>query len=145
VTADQLRWSTYSTSSINGVRPNSKERTFFEKSWTFREAAKNKTETMKPDNYEFPFDFILEGQLPESIEGLKSDWVIYRFKAEIGRKYAKDIIIRRPLRVVRTLDASALGLSHAMVSFLHFSSQGCMMCVHVNGLSKLWKKALSPS
>ena len=40
---------------------------------------------------------------------------MYRFKAEIGRKYAKDIVCRKPLRIIRTLDPSALELSHAMV------------------------------
>jgi hypothetical protein len=42
--------------------------------------------------------------------------VMYRFKAEIGRKYVKDIVARKPLRIIRTLDPSALELSHAMVS-----------------------------
>ena len=54
--------------------------------------------------------------MPESVEGLEHSWVVYRFKAEIGRKYQKDIVIRKPLRIVRTLDSGALELSHAMVS-----------------------------
>ena len=52
--------------------------------------------------------------MPESVEGLKDAYVVYRFKAEIGRKRAKDIVIRKPLRIVRTVAASALELSHAM-------------------------------
>lgn len=71
---------------------------------------------MPADNYEFPFDVVLEGSLPESVEGLHDTWVTYRFKAEIGRKYARDIVIRKPVRIVRTLDPSALELAHAMVS-----------------------------
>lgn len=54
--------------------------------------------------------------MPESVEGLSESWVMYRFKAEIGRKYAKDIVARKPLRIIRTLDPSALELAHAMVS-----------------------------
>lgn len=54
--------------------------------------------------------------MPESVEGLAETWVMYRFKAEIGRKYVKDIVARKPLRIIRTLDPSALELSHAMVS-----------------------------
>ena len=54
--------------------------------------------------------------MPESVEGLAETWVTYRFKAEIGRKYAKDIIVRKPLRIIRTLSSGALELSHAMVS-----------------------------
>lgn len=79
---------------------------------------------MKPDNYEFPFDIVLEGSLPESVEGLHETWVIYRFKAEIGRKYAKDIVVRKPLRIIRTLDPANLELSHAMVCAEAYSSRG---------------------
>ena len=100
---------------MSGKRTAFKEKTFYEKTWTFRDAGRNKTEVLSPDNYEWPFDVILEGTLPESVEGLKSAYVIYRLKAEIGRKRAKDIVVRKPLRLVRTLGPSALELSHAMV------------------------------
>ncbi|KAI5309175.1 hypothetical protein KEM55_003877 [Ascosphaera atra] len=103
------------TSAANpGSRRNSREKTFFEKVWTFRECGKGRTETLNVDNYEFPFDVILDGSLPESVEGLHDTWVTYRFKAEIGRKYAKDIVVRKPLRIIRTLGPSALELAHAM-------------------------------
>ncbi|KAJ9613956.1 hypothetical protein H2200_002092 [Cladophialophora chaetospira] len=109
-----MSWQSSSTSSMSGRRTAYKEKTFFEKSWTFRDAGKGKTETLQPDNYEWPFSTILEGALPESVEGLKDAWIIYRLKAEISRKRGRDIVIRKPLRVVRTLDSSALELSHAM-------------------------------
>lgn len=110
----RMSWQVTSTSSISGKRTAAKEKSFFEKSWTFRDPGKNKTETLQPDNYEFPFDLVLEGSLPESVEGLSDTWIAYRFKAEIGRKYTKDIVVRKPLRIIRTLDSSALELSHAM-------------------------------
>ena len=101
---------------MSGRRSAYKEKTLFEKSWTFKDAGgKGKTEILQPDNYEWPFSTILEGSLPESVEGLKDAWIIYRLKAEISRKRGRDIVIRKPLRVVRTLDSSALELSHAMV------------------------------
>lgn len=96
---------------------------FFEKEWKFRDAGKGKTEILPADNYEFPFDVILEGSLPESVEGLHDTWITYRFKAEIGRKYARDIVIRKPVRIVRTLDPSALELAHAMVSLCNQSKK----------------------
>ncbi|KAL1990050.1 hypothetical protein VTN49DRAFT_6631 [Thermomyces lanuginosus] len=96
------------------ARKPCKERVFFEKTWSFREAGKGKTETLPADNYEFPFDVVLDGSLPESVEGMHDTWVTYRFKAEIGRKYARDITVRKPLRIIRTLDPSTLELSHAM-------------------------------
>jgi hypothetical protein len=110
----RMSWQVTSTSSISGKRIAAKEKSFFEKAWTFRDPGKNKTETLQPDNYEFPFDLVLEGSLPESVEGLSDTWIAYRFKAEIGRKYTKDIVVRKPLRIIRTLDSSALELSYAM-------------------------------
>ncbi|OKL56332.1 putative HECT-type ubiquitin ligase-interacting protein creD [Talaromyces atroroseus] len=106
-------WHLPASATAGGRKPY-KEKVFFEKEWKFRDAGKGKTETLPADNYEFPFDVILEGSLPESVEGLHDTWVTYRFKAEIGRKYARDIIIRKPVRIVRTLDPSALELAHAM-------------------------------
>lgn len=94
-----------------------KERSFLEKTWEFRDAGKGKTEILPADNYEFPFDVVLPGTLPESVEGLQDAWVAYRFKAEIGRKYAKDIHVRKPLRIIRTLSPAALELAHTMVSW----------------------------
>ncbi|KAJ5984072.1 HECT-type ubiquitin ligase-interacting protein creD [Penicillium waksmanii] len=102
------------SSSTAGGRKSWRERVFYEKTWQFRDAGKGKTEILAAGNYEYPFDVILEGSMPESVEGLSETWVMYRFKAEIGRKYAKDIVARKPLRIIRTLDPSALELSHAM-------------------------------
>ncbi|OQV09982.1 Arrestin or S-antigen, domain-containing protein [Cladophialophora immunda] len=109
-----MSWQTTSTSSMSGRRTTYKEKTFFEKNWTFRDPGKGKTEVLQPDNYEWPFRCILEGSLPESVEGLKDAWIIYRLKAEISRKRGRDIVVRKPLRIVRTLDSNALELSHAM-------------------------------
>jgi hypothetical protein len=98
-----------------GGRKTWRDRVFYEKTWKFRDAGKGKTEILPGGNYELPFDVILEGSLPESVEGLAETWVTYRFKAEIGRKYARDIVARKPLRIIRTLPSSALEISHAMV------------------------------
>lgn len=108
------RWQATSASSMSGRKNAYKEKTFFEKTWPFKVAGKDKSLMLMPDNYEWPFDCILEGSLPESVEGLKDAWIIYRLKAEIGRKRGKDIVVRKPLRIVRTLDPSALELAHAM-------------------------------
>ncbi|KAI5289172.1 hypothetical protein KEM54_004292 [Ascosphaera aggregata] len=108
------RVSWHSSAPGPGSRRASRERTFFEQTWTFKDAGKGKTELLPVDNYEFPFDLILNGSLPESVEGLHDSWITYRFKAEIGRKYAKDLTVRKPLKIIRTLDPSALELAHAM-------------------------------
>ena len=99
---------------MSGRKTTYKERTFYEHSWTFRDPGKGRTDTLAPGNYSWPFDVVLDGTMPESVEGLKDAYVVYRLKAEIGRKRAKDIVVRKPLRIVRTLGPSALELSHAM-------------------------------
>ena len=110
----RMSWQVTAASSMSAKKTVGKERSFLEKFWTFRDPGKNKTEILQPDNYEFPFDLVLPGALQESVEGLTDTWNAYRFKAEIGRKFAKDIVVRKPLRIIRTLDSSALELSHAM-------------------------------
>lgn len=128
-------WHLPSSATAGGRKPY-KEKVFFEKDWKFRDAGKGRTEILPADNYEFPFDVILEGSLPESVEGLHDTWVTYRFKAEIGRKYARDIIIRKPVRIVRTLDPSALELAHAMVSTPRFCGPNYLLstnCIPVSG------------
>ncbi|ETN39359.1 uncharacterized protein HMPREF1541_05582 [Cyphellophora europaea CBS 101466] len=109
-----MSWQATSASSMSGRKSAYREKTFFEKSWPFKVSGKEKSQMLLPDNYEWPFDCILEGSLPESVEGLKDAWIIYRLKAEIGRRRGKDIVVRKPLRLVRTLDPSALELAHAM-------------------------------
>ncbi|GMG52898.1 unnamed protein product [Aspergillus oryzae var. brunneus] len=104
------------SSSAGGGRKSWRERVIYEKTWRFRDPGKGKTEILPAGNYEYPFNLVLEGNMPESIEGLSDTYITYRFKAEIGRKYAKDIIVRKPLRIIRTLEPSALELAHAMVS-----------------------------
>ncbi|KAE8353712.1 putative HECT-type ubiquitin ligase-interacting protein cred [Aspergillus coremiiformis] len=102
------------SSSAGGGRKSWRERVIYEKTWKFRDPGKSKTEILPAGNYEYPFDLVLEGNMPESVEGLSDTYITYRFKAEIGRKYAKDIIVRKPLRIIRTLEPSALELAHAM-------------------------------
>jgi hypothetical protein len=115
-------WSTASTAAVGYNSRAKKEVNFFEKIWTFRDPGKGKTETLMPDNYEYPFNIVLDGGLPESIEGLPESWIVYRFKADIGRKYSKDVQIRKPLRIIRTLGPSALETAHEMVRYHRRSS-----------------------
>jgi hypothetical protein len=67
-------------------------------------------------NYEFPFEVLLPGDTPESVEGLNDSWIIYRMKVTIARsRMAHKLHAQKHLRVVRTLDPSSLELSHATV------------------------------
>lgn len=66
-------------------------------------------------NYEWPFKIDLPGDTCESIEGIPEASIIYRLKATIARgKLSHDVTAYKPLRIVRTLDPSALEFLHAM-------------------------------
>ncbi|MCJ1478370.1 hypothetical protein MMC13_007050 [Lambiella insularis] len=91
------------------------DRELLHEDWSFVDPGKNHTETLPAGNYEYPFEAILPGDAPESVEGLPDTWVIYRMKATVQRgRFAKDLQARKHLRVIRTFDESALELSHAM-------------------------------
>lgn len=82
------------------------------RTWDF----KRSSETLPAGNYEWPFDIILPGQTSESVEGLSDSWVIYRMKATIERGMLQpNVLARRQVRVIRTLDSSALELAHVIV------------------------------
>ncbi|KAF8864710.1 hypothetical protein BDZ45DRAFT_736833 [Acephala macrosclerotiorum] len=71
--------------------------------------------TLPAGNYEWPFELVIPGAMAESIEGLHDSHIMYRLKATVARgKLAYDLHAYKPLRIVRTLDPSALELAHAM-------------------------------
>lgn len=66
-------------------------------------------------NYEWPFELVIPGSMSESVEGLNDSHIIYKLKATVARgKLAYDLHAWKPVRIVRTLDPSALELAHAM-------------------------------
>lgn len=98
------------------------DREHLHRDWAFVDPGKNNSETLPAGNYEYPFEAVLPGDSPESVEGLPDTWVIYRMKATVQRgRFAKDVQARKHLRVIRTFDESALELSHAMVPVPHLA------------------------
>ena len=94
------------------------DREHLREDWEFLESDKGQSKTLRAGNYEYPFEAILPGTSPESVEGLPDTWIIYRIKATVHRgRFAKDFVTRKHFRVIRTFDDSALELSHGMVQF----------------------------
>ncbi|KAL8908560.1 MAG: hypothetical protein Q9171_005395 [Xanthocarpia ochracea] len=92
-----------------------KDDQFFRHTWEFVIPGPRRGETLAADNYEWPFDYALPGNMSESVEGLDDSWIVYRLKATIERGIlAQNIVTRKHVRVVRTLDTDALELSHEM-------------------------------
>jgi hypothetical protein len=58
---------------------------------------------------------MIPGTQPESVEGLAHSYLKYKLKATVARgKLAYDLHTWKAIRIVRTLDPSALELAHAM-------------------------------
>ncbi|KAK6214403.1 hypothetical protein LQW54_004452 [Pestalotiopsis sp. IQ-011] len=66
-------------------------------------------------NYEWPFELLLPGDSAESVEGLYQTNISYVLKATVSRgKLAKNHHAYKRVRVIRTLDPTALEFNHAM-------------------------------
>ncbi|KIM98446.1 hypothetical protein OIDMADRAFT_128584 [Oidiodendron maius Zn] len=66
-------------------------------------------------NHEWPFELVINGSLPESIEGLAEASLTYKLKATLVRgKLIHDLHTWKPVRIVRTLDPTALELYHTV-------------------------------
>lgn len=71
--------------------------------------------TLPAGNYEYPFEFTLPGDTPESVEGIPEASITYRLKATVSRgKLAYDLHAYKHLRIIRTLESGALEFLHAM-------------------------------
>lgn len=71
--------------------------------------------TLPAGNYEWPFELLLPGDMAESVEGLREGSIVYKLKATVARgKLAYDLHAYKRLRIIRTLESSALEFLHAM-------------------------------
>lgn len=110
--------SSWHQSGGSGANLIKQEEEILRKTWDFQNNGKRTSEILPAGNYEYPFDFILPGSTPESVEGVADTWIVYRMKATIERDmfaFAKTPVARRQVRIIRTLDTAALELAHAMV------------------------------
>lgn len=105
--------------SASGTSHVKNEEEFFRHTWDFVIPSKRTGETLQKGNYEWPFEYVVPGNFSESVEGLTDSWVIYRMKATLERGILQqNSIARKHVRLIRTLNPSALELSHAMVSYM---------------------------
>ncbi|ERT01907.1 carbon catabolite repression protein CreD [Sporothrix schenckii 1099-18] len=83
--------------------------------WPSFKGTPGKTTVLEKGNHEFPFELMLPGDTCESVEGLHEASITYKLKATIVRgKLAYDLHTYKHVRIVRTLESSALEFLHAM-------------------------------
>jgi len=80
------------------------------------------THKINSGTIEWPFEYILDPSMPESIEGMNSTYIVYYLHASVSRPgwNAKDITTTQHIRIVRTLGAEQMETtrSRVCISFL---------------------------
>ncbi|KAI9835907.1 MAG: hypothetical protein M1819_001805 [Sarea resinae] len=113
--SSRIAWAADLTHPSASGRYIKQESIFYKHDWMLLEPGKRKSEILPPGSYAYPFELVIPGSTPESVEGLDDSWIVYRMKATIERGLlAPNVHARGHLRIVRTLDPSALELAHAM-------------------------------
>ncbi|GMG04075.1 unnamed protein product [[Candida] boidinii] len=79
-------------------------------------SVKNDHVILQPGNYEFPFQTVIDGSIPESVEGLPGCSLVYRLFSSIEKsgRFSTDIISRKRVHVVRTLASDAGDLTESI-------------------------------
>ena len=90
---------------------------FYRHSWDFFiPNARILGETVEKGNYSWNFELEVPGNWSESVEGSSDTYIVYRLKATIDRGLLlPKIVIRKHLRIIRTLDPSSLELCQPAV------------------------------
>ncbi|CAI4217502.1 unnamed protein product [Parascedosporium putredinis] len=112
----RLSW-TQAKMTASGVSQQKIDRTehILQNRWQPFVGGEGKSVVLQPGNYEFPFEYMLPGDTAETLEGIPEASISYRLKARIIRhRLASDVHTYKHLRVIRTLEPSALEFLHAM-------------------------------
>lgn len=75
------------------------------------------THKINSGTIEWPFEYILDPSMPESIEGMNSTYIVYYLHASVSRPgwNAKDITTTQHIRIVRTLGAEQMETTRSRV------------------------------
>ncbi|WQF83799.1 Putative arrestin-like, immunoglobulin E-set [Colletotrichum destructivum] len=113
----RLSWD-YSKTAASGVSSQKvdKTTTLLQHRWApFVGGSGGKNTVLPAGNYEWPFEYTLPGNTPESVEGIPEASITYKLKATVARgKLAYDLHAYKALRIIRTLEPAALEFLHAM-------------------------------
>ncbi|KAG9254695.1 uncharacterized protein F5Z01DRAFT_621471 [Emericellopsis atlantica] len=111
----RLTGTMHMNASGSSSQKNDRLKTICEKRWEPFIGVHGKSMILPAGNYEYPFEYLLPGDTAESVEGIPEASITYRLKATVGRgKLAYDLHAYKHLRIIRTLDPSALEFHHAM-------------------------------
>jgi hypothetical protein len=97
-----------------------KKELFFEHRWDpfVRKSGTSSSSSviLEKTNYEWPFEFVVPGNIQESLEGKVNSYARYYLKATVKRgSLAKDKHADKKFRIIRTLSPETLETYHGMV------------------------------
>ncbi|KAM0354775.1 hypothetical protein ACHAPU_000594 [Fusarium lateritium] len=82
--------------------------------WPALIGTSGKSLTLPAGNYEWPFELMMAGDTPESLEGIRDASITYSLRATVGRgKLARHISCSKQVRVIRTFAPTALEFMHS--------------------------------
>lgn len=75
------------------------------------------THKINSGTIEWPFEYLLDPSMPESIEGMNSTYIVYDLHASVSRPgwNAKDIVAHSHIRIVRTLGPEQMETTRSRV------------------------------
>ncbi|ANB12374.1 Rod1p [Sugiyamaella lignohabitans] len=75
----------------------------------------NNAKTLSAGNHELPFEMVIPGDTPESIEGLEGAQMVYRLVAVVERgRFQNNLVARKHIRIVRTIGSDNFELSQTV-------------------------------
>lgn len=110
-------------------------REWFGEEWELWSSVGGLGQDLDPESYQWPFQRILPGSLPESVIGIDRSWLRYQFMVTLERgPLGKDWYEKKDIRVIRTPDPTSPALTRDTVRRLDETSFGSQLTV-----SSLWK------
>ena len=97
---------------VSGSTVARAENEFYKHTWNL--GPERGPQVLPAGNHVWHFELLIPGDMPESIEGVSSSWVVYQMKATIGRSVLyKDLVARKHMRIIRTFDPGTSELSQS--------------------------------
>lgn len=118
----------------------SKGKLFHRFDWRYISSRPFRGKILEAGNYEWHFDHVIAGDMPESVEGRSDSYLIYRLRATIDRGFlSHNIIDRKHVRIIRTLNPAADPLCHETVCLPAYGSTRDLTTDEVQALTGNWE------
>lgn len=87
-------------------------REWYGEEWELWSSVGGLGQDLSPESYQWPFQRVLPGSLPESVIGIDRSWLRYQFTVTLERgPLGKDWYEKKDVRVIRTPDPTSPALT----------------------------------